>query len=858
MELRAAPPSAGRSALTRDRLSLRHFSVPGTRLIDVSAPQGYGRTQLLSQWYHEAAQQKTPVIWLSMAELETTHRFAESLALATYRAAGALVDLAFVDWVFETTDPLEALTGWVVEMQQLQIDCVLLLDDADLADSAVIEEGLAFVLANTPAHLMVGLSTRPGHPIFRLPAFFGTPLVRITANELRFSLGETTELIEQALPGRETINLPARVQAMTDGWPLGVQLALSSEIENGIARGRETSVELALGHYFNENILSRQPPDVVRMLTSLAYLDPICQDLAQAVAGPDAPVRQLERIAGSLPLLVYSGEGSWFNIHPGFRGMLQDLQKSWPLETQQACARAAFDWYRANDLLEEAAQQARRIGDTKTALDLAEKAVREMIVHGRPAEVVRWIETLPEADLMTRRGFWYSGAWAYANTNRPEKAKPLLNAMQANPGPDIIDQYEADLVQAALALYSDALDLLEGFVAKWPTVPASVGPDEARIHTAITVIYQQLSGVDVTSRIPQSDADIADSTPVVAAFLHAIRAKDLLNDGKPKLAQDVLRRAIDQVTSVLDRRNFAVSMLQAQLAFVLTELGEYQAARTLLLGRLPFVEEVPLPDALIYGYIAAARLSEAGNQLDLAEVQLTGLIALGRARHLPRVIASGFAEQISLHNRNGQTLQARQAYDAFEAFETTLSNDTPARIHDFVRLKANLARAELVGKEDAGSRLQAARHAQGLATDLNLKIDRLKAQALAGQALMAHDPERGAHEIAEIIKNAKAWGLTPLATSIEQGTVSEDKEDAQMAPHAPVQTERGARKTDLLTQREFDILCNLAAHLSNKEIALSLGLSDETVKWHLKNLFRKLDASDRKVAVVRGRMLGII
>jgi LuxR family maltose regulon positive regulatory protein len=61
-----------------------------------------------------------------------------------------------------------------------------------------------------------------------------------------------------------------------------------------------------------------------------------------------------------------------------------------------------------------------------------------------------------------------------------------------------------------------------------------------------------------------------------------------------------------------------------------------------------------------------------------------------------------------------------------------------------------------------------------------------------------------------------------------------------------------------LTQREYDVLQGLAASLSNKEIALTLGLSDETIKWHLKNLFRKLEAADRKIAVARARMLRLI
>jgi DNA-binding CsgD family transcriptional regulator/N-acetylglutamate synthase-like GNAT family acetyltransferase len=67
---------------------------------------------------------------------------------------------------------------------------------------------------------------------------------------------------------------------------------------------------------------------------------------------------------------------------------------------------------------------------------------------------------------------------------------------------------------------------------------------------------------------------------------------------------------------------------------------------------------------------------------------------------------------------------------------------------------------------------------------------------------------------------------------------------------------RQATKT--LTPKERSILLLLARNYSNKEIAKSIDVSDETVKWHLKNLFNKLDAGSRKHAVTRARTLGFI
>ena len=71
-------------------------------------------------------------------------------------------------------------------------------------------------------------------------------------------------------------------------------------------------------------------------------------------------------------------------------------------------------------------------------------------------------------------------------------------------------------------------------------------------------------------------------------------------------------------------------------------------------------------------------------------------------------------------------------------------------------------------------------------------------------------------------------------------------------------TEQPARSTGLLTAKEREVLILLSRNLSNKEIALAMGIGEQTIKWHMKNLFSKLNAAGRKHAVARARLLGIV
>ena len=97
--------------------------------------------------------------------------------------------------------------------------------------------------------------------------------------------------------------------------------------------------------------------------------------------------------------------------------------------------------------------------------------------------------------------------------------------------------------------------------------------------------------------------------------------------------------------------------------------------------------------------------------------------------------------------------------------------------------------------------------------------------------------------------------LRSLGVSVREPWRRWRSSPASCAPAAAPGSSAGART---LTPKERSILLLLARNFSNKEIAKSIDVSDETVKWHLKNLFNKLEAGSRKHAVTRARTLGFI
>ena len=134
--------------------------------------------------------------------------------------------------------------------------------------------------------------------------------------------------------------------------------------------------------------------------------------------------------------------------------------------------------------------------------------------------------------------------------------------------------------------------------------------------------------------------------------------------------------------------------------------------------------------------------------------------------------------------------------------------------------------------------------------------------AEAGDHARAYDYARQALEANEkegIQKMNYPLALVRLRRRAIQGDVSGSGTASTAAgPHDAGEDGHRRKGTRTLTPKERSILLLLARNYSNKEIAKSIAVSDETVKWHLKNLFNKLEAGSRKHAVTRARSLGFI
>jgi len=868
--LKTLPPRSPPSFLVRGHLSLERMLAAGLHVIEICAPHGFGKTSQLAQWYREALVSGRQAMWVSIDSRDDAATVVACLADAAARLSRSdAFSPAFLAWVASCADPQQAITAWLAETAQMPGETILLLDDADHASSQA-RPAIEYLIANAPANLRIAVSLRPNGTFADSGLLSSIPMMRITARELRLGEEETVRLVRQiaeiGMRGEDLDQFAIELQRHAAGWPLGVRLGIAARLRSPDSASDARNMA-DIGNYMLSQVVDRQPSDVAMMLTYAAHLDPIHPRLLDTVLGVDNAEETLTRLAAETPIVVSDGSGGWFHLHPSAREALTGRQAGLPPEELRKNAFNASNWYAEHGLLEEAANQAEIAGDTQRAVQLAEASLRRLIDLGRNAEIVAWLGRIASAEIETRPRFWAPAGWALANTNRGEEARSFAEAIRNNPNAGELERYEADLIQSAASAHNDDHDNWDLLPQRWPAPPKYAEPSQIVIHSVSLAHRAILSGRPETGRqclnmpliAPNPSRPIA---PVSLSFAEALRGLSYLWEGKPLTAAGILRQGLTSAEASMDRRSRAALTLAALLAEAALASGDAAEAARVLSQRSLIINRECIPEAVIASCTTLAELACDEGRQDRASDRISSLMEEGLARGSPRMQAAALNASAQLNARYGRLHTAGHDADRLEELCASLPASFHPAIRSFCLVQANLARATANCAAGNIAQLESAETAATKALDganrLQRGADTARALFLRAKARDRLNQPSASEDMAEAKSICTAAGLVRLMS--EFVSTAENASPLLVAPvqHRSLQPSPARQNGGLLTPREFDVVCHLASHMSNKEIAMAMGLGEETVKWHVKNLFQKLDAGDRKTVVRRARMVGIL
>jgi LuxR family transcriptional regulator, maltose regulon positive regulatory protein len=836
----------------------------------VCAPAGAGKTALLSSWLQ--ARPRDDVAWLSMrrerSEAAFWAEFLEAMRRVVPRSS-LLGRLAPPRVATRSGFVVQLLNGFA----QLEDPVTVVIDDFHEVRRRNVAAALDELLRSAPDTLRLVIATRhdPALPLHLLRA--SGELTELRARDLSFTSAEAGELFTALGVQLEPVELDA-VLVRTEGWAAGLRLFTFSQRDRG---GDSTGVaELVLddrpaAEYLTAEALSRQPVDIRDFLLTTSIVDQVTPELADVLTDRTDSAHVLERLVSENVFIerVEPQTGS-YRYHPLFAALLRaELQHLRRAEVPELHRRAA-SWYYDNGASIDAVQHALEGGDLRLLTASMVDSWFELLGRTDVALHEDFLRQLPPRKLASSQELAAVAATIeLVGGNVRRGSRLLARALEsAKPPAEASAQAVvtfAHMLQARLE--GNASDSVTG--AEELVEVAASEPMRAQYADVLRAIALAHLGVaeDSLGRYAEAQAHLEEALEL-SRFADVPYAELASTGGlaSVELAQGRLRRAARLGRSAIElaetrgwNETFLATRAYATTALVELEWDDLEAAaeHSRKLAQVARVTDDRLARAWSAVIDASLCLAAGTETVELGVQHLRGARASLGGIELPRL-------HLLAARLEARLLSAAGDWETGQAvIERALKKDpgSVALLVSKARLllvvgDADGALATVAGPVEADTTIMCER-AVVSALAHNVTGDRREALSAIEEALGLAEPENmrrpfleaGSAVIRELLAEhlrrspSHRWFATEILRRLD-GTRG-----------------NGAVPADLLeplSGREQEVLHYLPTMMSNADIAGELFVSVNTVKTHVKSIYRKLDATRRQDAVGRARQLHLL
>ena len=902
-------PATGTNSVERTRLLSRLDEALKRRATLISAPAGYGKTTLVLQWLDH---RRMPAAWFAVDETDSDPDRFLSYVVAAVRTVVSEFgsDIERLLSAPQLPPPEHLADAMVNELAALEQPLLIVLDDYHRFTSQTVNEIMTRVLQYLPEKLHVLLLTRKDPP---LPLGLWRSrqwLAELRAADLRFTRQETQVFFEKRLRKRLSDQSVDFLNGRTEGWVAALQLvelSLSPAEDPEQLVGRYAERDRSITEYLMDEVVSRQPSEVIDFLAITAHFERFCVPLCDYLlskhkAAPDTRgiINRIEK--ENLFLVPLDNERLWYRYHHLFQSLLKQhlKEKLSPKRISQFHLRAG-KWFGGQGLVEEALHHFLVAGDVDTAAALLEDNMHSAIDNDLSRRTLgRWLDMFPESAVDQHPAFQVATTyqkmfrWDYISIG------PLLDKAEAllrNPSFPIEETRR-------LKLLGD-IDLQRAFFFFWRgDIEAAlrhtrqslgvISKEHNYAHT-VAILYmtlaQALSGRRDEALQLLADAlieDCAEGSRNAGVFL-------LIRTVIYHYAGDL--NAVEETAKQILSLHETVPMPDYWYAYALYYLAYSAYERNLLdtaekhFGRIEQMHYTISTRLYQDALIGLALVAWAKGETDRAGEYTVAAQLIARERSSPGSLQIANSFQTRMAILSGNVVE--------DPAKTTPHEDDSSKV--FLEIPS-LTRAEYQVSRNTPAECAAALRSveEGLQQAKQHHNTRQVIQFLAVKALALKCTGRlneALEALKETLRLAEPLGYVrtfldrgPLMAELLKALLEKSPENPYLqrlldafAAERPSEKRMTASSGDNLrknarseppatnqpriskppphhglTGREIEILPMLSEGLSNKEIAARLYIAPVTVKTHLQHIYKKLNVNNRIEALKKVREMGII
>jgi LuxR family maltose regulon positive regulatory protein len=875
----------------------------GNKLTLISAPAGFGKTTLVSEWVATCGQ---PVAWLSLEEGDNDlarfliYFIASLQTIQNDIGKGVLGALQSSQPL--TTNNAILLAPLLNEIAAIPDTFILVLDDYHLVDSEPIDHALTFMLDHLPPQMHLVLTTRED-PSIPLPRYrVRGQMIELRAADLRFTPEEAGAFLNQIM----NLNLAAEditaLEKRTEGWIAGLQLAALSiqgrSDTAGFIRAFTGSHRFVLD-YLVEEVLQHQSEQIRSFLLQTAILDRLCASLCNALTEREDGKEMLVNLERSnLFLIPLDDKHQWYRYHHLFSDVLQTHLMETQPDRVAVLHQRASEWYERNGLRSDAIRHALAAKDFERAVSLIElawPAAEEGSIL--PAAWLSWVKALPEALVNARPVLMVGYAYALLGRGELEAAEARLQGAERCLEPAepmkmlpvemvVVDQEQWKSLPAAIAVghayiaqaRGNILDTVR-YASRVLEFPAADPFRHSQASMLLGMTYWASGDLEAAGRV---FADYTMKLQAAGNIRDAISTTVVLADIRMALGRlyEAIRTIEQCLQFVMNQGEpipFDTADLHRELSELYLEQGSQEAAVQHLQISKELGEKAELPVWQYRWCIAQARLHETQGDLDRALTLLDEAdrlfirTPLSNLRPIPAMkarieIAQGRLTQALDWVREQELSPDIDLCFVHEFEHITLvrirlaqyqNDQLDGSIHEAMRFLDRLLQAAEEGSR-MGSvieilMLQALAHqAQGNILPALLSLERALTLAEPEGYVRLFVDEGEAMRL--LIEKQSRKRDNPLSGYVDK-LLAVFKQTA--ATPKPAIIHQKSDMIEPLSERELEVIKMLRSELSGPEIAQQLIVSLHTLRTHTNNIYNKLGVNNRRAAVRRAEELDL-